>query len=295
MKHSFLTSTSAVFLAAAIFVIGCNKETSLSTAITEEAIALTNSTQEDALADITFNDVFEQTMGTSDDYSIPEIGLGGAGDGVSIGLDSVDNKCFVVTISPRDRGVFPKTVTINFGATECVGKDGKRRKGKIITVYSAPMVTPGATATTRFDGFFVNGVKIEGTHIAKNNSTSNVRIFTRTVENGKLTYPSGDYVEWRATHTNTQVAGLGTPDFPFDDEFTITGGAKGVNKRDGKVIEWSRLIAEPLHKAFKCRWFDAGVVKITRNDKHSLFNYGNGNCDNKATITIEGVSKEITL
>lgn len=290
MRTSLPKNIALAGLLGIFTIIGCNKENAETPASTEETALLTQASTEDAMADIIFSDIYEQELGMLEEIGLPDIGLNNESE---IGLDSA-GRCLKVFIVPRDPFVFPKTVTFDYG-TGCVGRDGKTRRGKMITTYSAPMIKPGATAVTRFDGFFVNDIKVQGTHSTKNNSTSSLLIFTRKVENGKLTFPDGGICAWNANHTNKQIAGLGTPGFPMDDEFEITGGAKGVFEKGTNRMEWSREIAEALHKTFKCRWIDRGVVRITRNDKKATINYGNGTCDNKAVIIINGESKEITL
>lgn len=282
--------TATALFSAFIFLTACQKQLSDTTlTVTPAEAELSQAVSEDdAESEVAFNEVYENVLGNE---------TAGIGDMEPDGGDPPPDptqRCYTVTVVPRDPGVFPKTITIDFGAG-CLGRDGKTRKGKIITVYTNPLVKPGAEAVTTFDGHFVNDTKVEGRHTTKNNSTSAVRIFTRTVIDGKLSKPNGNYIKWNATHTNTQVAGLGTPAFPRDDEFNITGAARGENKRDDKINTWSRLILEPLHKRFTCRWFDKGVVKITRNNIPSLLNYGNGTCDNDATVTINGTTKNIKL
>ncbi len=200
-------------------------------------------------------------------------------------------RCFTVTVSPMERGVFPKTVVINFGSG-CIGRDGKLRKGKIITVYTGPMRVPGSKATTTFEGFKVDSVAVEGTHQVENNSTSNNLSFTTRVINGKLTWDSGRWVKWSTTRTVTQIEGNGTPLFPLDDIFTITGAGRGENSRG---VSWAHEIIEPLVKKFTCRWISKGVMRVRYNNTNALINYGNGDCDNKATVTINGRTVEITL
>ena len=285
--------TKGIATAGLMMVIGltgCEKDAKETTLSREETDNLTMVSEEDATTDMIFSDIHEQELGMLEEIGTPGIGL----NNESVGLDTV-GRCLKVSITPRDIGVWPKTVIFDYG-TGCTGPDEKTRKGKMITVYSSPIIIPGATAVTTFDGFFVNGIKVQGKHTTKNNSTASVLIFTRTVQEGKLTFPNnGGVAIWNATHTNKQIAGLGTPGFPLDDEFQISGEAKGVFEGGGKRLEWSRVIREPLHKTFKCRWIDKGVVQITRNDNKATLNYGAGTCDNKAVITINGVSKEITL
>jgi hypothetical protein len=39
----------------------------------------------------------------------------------------------------------------------------------------------------------------------------------------------------------------------------------------------------------------SGTVSIIKNDATSILDFGNGECDNLATITIDGITKEIRL
>ena len=39
----------------------------------------------------------------------------------------------------------------------------------------------------------------------------------------------------------------------------------------------------------------SGVVENVKNDSKATLDYGNGDCDKLATITINGVTKEIVL
>jgi hypothetical protein len=299
-RKTFQLALAATALLTAFTITGCQKQVNTTTETDDPTELTFLATEDDAEAEVAFGDVGDQAMGVDGEIGLGQSDLfnGGATEGetseIDFGNDPVTNRCFTITVTPKEPLAFPKTVTIDYG-DGCKGRDGKVRKGKIITVYSKPLIVPGAQAVTEFANYYLDSVKVEGKHIIKNNSTSAVLVITRIVQNGKLTKPNGNYISWNAEHSNTQVAGLGTPGFPRDDEWNITGGARGEVVRGGKTLTWSRLIVEPLHKAFVCRWIDKGVVKITRNDQTALLNFGAGTCDNKAVIIKDGVRKEITL
>lgn len=292
----------AIFTISGIFFNSCKKE---SVTTSNDPVATTNTQvamQDDAEADGIYDNVFDNVMADDEVGVGASIGIFGSAnlgsDGKEVpgspnGVDSAD-RCFKVTREPGTPGVFPKTITIDFGAG-CTCKDGHIRKGKIVTVYTGRMIVPGSKATTTFVDYYVDSVKVEGTHEIANNSTQQSRIFTRTVTDGKLSKPNGNYIKWSATHTNTQTAGLGTPLYPLDDEFDITGPAQGENKHGADIFTWSRSITKALHKKFTCRWFVSGTITITRNGNTGTFDYGNGDCDNRATLTIGSSVKEITL
>ena len=96
----------------------------------------------------------------------------------------------------------------------------------------------------------------------------------------------------------TQTEGNGTPLYPLDDVFSIKGETNGTVKRDSVFYQWAaRTLADnPLIKKWTCRWIVKGKVAIRRsNSDVAILDYGTGNCDNKATITVNGAVYEITL
>lgn len=90
--------------------------------------------------------------------------------------------------------------------------------------------------------------------------------------------------------------GLGTPFWPKDDVFTINSEVEGATKTNTVFFNWTSKTLEPLIKNYICRWIVKGKIGIAKsNTDTAVIDYGNGDCDNKATITINGLSKEITL
>ncbi|CAN5477389.1 hypothetical protein BH10BAC3_BH10BAC3_26240 [soil metagenome] len=270
------------------FFTSCQKQVTDTDNKADSEIILASA--DDLEADIVFNDVYNNVGNVNEDIAFGETQIGAD----TQSNDPMSPHCYTITITPTTLGVFPKTVTIDFGAG-CLCKDGKTRKGKIITIFTGRLKIPTSKAITTFDGYFVNNIHVEGTHVIQNNSSSDVRIITRTVTDGKLTKPNNNFILWNATHTNTQVAGSGTPNYHLDDEFTITGNATGQNNRNAKTSTWSRLIVEPLHRKTNCKWFDKGTVDITHNSHDAMLDFGDGTCNNQAMVTYNGITKEITL
>ena len=273
-------------------IVSCKKETSQDgTEAQQQQEASMVSSESDAEAEIVFNDVFDDAMGVND-----EVGIEGVGT-----LNRI-TPCYTITITRTNpSAVFPVRIVVDFGTTGCRGLDGHIRKGKIITEYTNRLLIAGAVATTTFDGFYVDSIKVEGTHKIANTSTSNItRQFTVDVTNAKLTKPSGNFVEWSNHKVITQAEGLGTAT-PFDDIFKIEGTAHGRVKRGALLVAWESNILEPLIKKFSCRWIAKGKVKAVRINTTAtspwvaVLDFGDGTCDNQAVITINGVSHQITL
>ncbi len=293
MKTSILTkSTLAFLLLGALTFTSCKKESST---VSDET-AVETSTESNTEAEAAYDDVFDNTMGigveSGEDLGITgSVGVFGRMESGNYTGRVDSNRCFTITVVPQTPGVFPKTVTMDFGAG-CLGRDGKLRKGKIITVFTGKMKIPGSKATTTFDGYKVDSVTVKGTHEVTNNSLSNNNIFTTKVIEGKLIWNSGRWVTWSSVRTVTQLEGNGTPNWPIDDIYSITGGGRGENSRGNS---WAHEVIEPLIKKFTCRWISKGVLRIRFNNTNGVLNFGNGECDNKATLTVNGNVKIITL
>lgn len=299
MKLSFKSAALATlfFSLSVLLVTSCQKENSQNgTADEQEQAASKASSEADAEAEVIFNGVFDDAMGVND-----EVGIGGTGVFGRI------NACPTVIIVRTTANAFPVRVTLDFGVAGCTGPDGHFRKGKVITTYTGRLLVPGAMATTTFDGFYVDSVKVEGEHKITNVSTPYTppappvdRKFKVEVINGKLTKPSGNFVEWNSVKYIIQVEGLGTV-VPLDDIFKIEGNSRGRVKRGALLVLWESNIIEPLFKRFTCRWIVRGKVKTVRvaaavtSPWIAILDFGNGNCDNQAVVTINGIPHQITL
>jgi hypothetical protein len=296
MKLRFNSPILATILVAftVLFIVSCQKEDSQNgTADEQEQAASQASGEADAEADVIYNGVFDDAMGVND-----EVALGGTG------VFGRPNACPTVTIIRLNApNPFPARVVLDFGAG-CTGPDGHFRKGKVITTYTNRLLVPGAIATTEFDGFFVDSVKVEGVHKitneGNNTTTPPLRKYKVEVINGKLTKPSGNFIEWNSTKTITQVEGVITPT-PLDDVLKIEGGSRGRVRRGALLVGWESNIREPLMKRFTCRWIVKGIIRTVRVNLGATspwvaeLNFGTGNCDNQAILTINGIPRQITL
>lgn len=280
------------------FAISCNKETSLS-GTDEQETASQVSGEADGVAEEIFGGLFDDAMGASNDVGV-------SGSGIFFGrTDTLTPvpRCFTITITHPNNTPFPTRVVVDFGTSGCPGPDGRVRRGKVITEYSARLITPGATAVTEFDGFYVDSFKVEGRHIITNIGSLSplVRKFKVEIEQGKLTNPNGNYIEWNSTKTINQIEGLLTPDIPIDDIFRIEGSAHGRVLRGNLLVGWESAIIEPVVKRMTCRWLVKGKIRIIRQNRPAndpwiaVLDFGNGLCNNQATLTINGRTHQITL
>jgi hypothetical protein len=289
----------AFSLIGALTISSCKKEDSFSAATTETEAVETATTQEataqEADAEAQFDDVFNITASMNNSQVGEDLGVSANVSGLfELGSTTSTNTapCFTITVVPNIPHVFPKTVTIDFG-NGCLGRDGKFRKGKIVSIYTNPMVVPGAKVSTTFIRYQVDSLKIEGTHITENTSTSNMQGWKVVVIDGKvINVNTNRWIKWNSTKDVLQIAGNGTPHFPMDDIYKITGNARSVNS-GGHT--WAALVTDPLIKKFACRWIVQGTIRLVRDGRVAILDYGDGRCDNLAVIIINGVRHVITL
>lgn len=193
------------------------------------------------------------------------------------------NGCPVVTVTPEGPN-FPKTIVVDYGDQGCTGPRGRLRQGRIIITQSALMNQSGAVRTVAFDNHRVDGVAVQANVTLTNTGVDaqGNASFSRTVQNGSLAYPNGQTATWSSSHTVTQTAG-GNTTIRTDDVFRISGAINGVNRRGA---DFNMTITEPLVKAGNCSWITAGVKTFTVGDLIRTLNYGDGACDNEATLTL---------
>lgn len=189
--------------------------------------------------------------------------------------------CATVTVSPQTG--FPKTILLVFDST-CTSPRGLIRKGTVRIVISDSIRRPGSTAVMTFENYFVNGFKREATTTWTNTSLPPVKSWERKVENGKITGPAGAYWLYQSIKTVTQTAGSSTVQ-PFDDVYSIAGNGSVTNP--GGITRTS-TITEPLQKKYACANIDKGKIRFEGPNHFAVLNYGNGECDRIATISIDG-------
>lgn len=290
----------ALTVLIAIMLHACKKEESETLTPAEEEQAAVAIATAEAEMEFAFNDVFDNVLGVNGELGIPGAGIFGRFASRS-GVERTDSiACFHVSISPLQPGVFPKTVTLDFG-NGC-STLGHTRSGKITTVYTGRLLIPGSSATTTFDNYSIDNLKVSGTFKITNTATTGTlqKQFAVEITDARITRPDGNYAQWSSERTEKQVEGNGTETHK-DDIFSITGSGHGQVKSGNLIFLWNSKIVEPLMKKFICRWIVKGQVQTRRETLpagspwQATLDYGSGNCDSKATLTVNGQTREISL
>jgi hypothetical protein len=277
MKSKFFLPIAVVL---ALLASSCEKSSKL-------AEADLNLADDDAITEAIFDDVFSSV-------DIATIALDGImKSGFTKGNLLVTDSCPVITVNHPDETTWPKVITIDYGAG-CTLND-VTRKGKIIINTSAPRHVTGSTRSVTFDGYYFNGIKVEGTKAIENlgpNSNQNI-VIAITLTDGKITLPDGKTIEREVDREREWIAGMNTPRYIWDDECLITGTTSGKNIND---VGYTTTITTPLHWKRACRFIVEGVILIERVGVEPVeLDFGDGECDPKATIRRGEEEKEINL
>ncbi len=263
----------AALFANTVLMISCNREKGNSKDNDTEM------SKDNSLAEFTYNDA----LNIADEAS-------NVNSGDNLGNYKTASNCATVT---KDTTANPRTITVDFGPTNCLCNDGRYRRGKVLVTYTGKYRDAGSVHTIGFDNYFVNDNKIMGSKTVTNMgfNASNQSYFS-VVVNGKIIKANTtDSIVWSSNRTRTWIQGESTPTWT-DDIYEITGNGSGQNKNGSFTMN----IIQPLVKDLSCTWFTSGKVELQPSGKLlRTIDYGNGSCDNSATVLINGNTYTITL
>ena len=255
----------------------------------------TTSSEDNELAENMFNDVFKVVEETAQEEDLE-------GEGKTERMERSFGSCATVTIDPPlPDQTFPKTITIDFGTSGCTGDDGRVRTGKIVAVMSGLYREEGTVIDVTPDNYTVNGYSVNGSKTITNNGRngSGNLSYSVNVSNAKIISPDGDEVSWNSTRTREWIEGEETNFWTdglsgiLDDVYLITGNASGTN-RDGRAF--TVTITKALRAQLDCRWITSGTIELEPDKlKKRTIDFGNGGCDNEATVEISDKSYTIRM
>ena len=268
---SFATLSLFLLIALAFNNISCNKDDS-----DKDQLAAQNNSD----AENVFSDVFKQVDVVSKDTTF----------GITVGTMSTN--CATVTVTPVGL-TYPKTITIDYGTSNCEGADGRFRRGKIIATTTGKYRDSLTTISVSFDNYYINDNKVFGTKTITNKGHNNLGnlYYTIKVENAGVITENGT-ISWNSVRTREWVSGASTFDIA-DDIYSITGSASGITTDGNSFIV---TITKALRAELSCMWITSGTVEITPQGLSTrIIDFGDGTCNRDATVLINGETFNIVL
>jgi hypothetical protein len=194
------------------------------------------------------------------------------------------------------------TKTIDFGTAGCTLNNGNVVRGKIIITFVYQPNATSHTVTYTFDNFYHNNIKFEGTKtFTRSRTTATATSPSHPIVVMQLemtiTMPNGDIYTRVGSRTRELVEGFNTENIFLDNIYRITGSWTTTNQNGN---QHTATITEPLMAKMSCIAVNKpilarGIITFVRNNVTSTLNYGNGECDNLAVFTINGVSFTIVI
>lgn len=289
MKTYFCTNhilaAAITVVAVTTFFLACSKDNNNTPAADESDRKALSGAAYEARAAMLYNDLFEVALqaGQSESLNNGRITL------KEPFFQKLGN-CFNPSLTPANPAKWPKTLTLDFGAA-CAGTDGRVRAGKMVLNISSFILKPGSTITITLDNYSVNGIPLQGIKTIVNQSTAAGLKYTTQVKDGELKLDTLLF-RYSSERTVTQTGGTATPLDIEDDVYSITGTAT-LTYPDGGIVTCAAR--EPLVKALTCAWTDRGKTEITFDRISAILDYGNGICDDSATIYMGDKVKGIKL
>lgn len=267
MNKQMIKTTGILIILIALIIGGCQKESTTSTAI----VPGDSNTSEGSI--VIGDKTFEGLNGIIDGFMATS-GLKSAAIG----------SCPSITATLSNS--FPIAITIDWGATGCTGaEDGIARSGKVIASLSGLMNVTNSVATFTFADFVNNGNKITGVHRITYKGLNPVNNWPRyaVFTEAKIEFPDKKFISYRAEYIRLQSEGSATLAVA-DDVWRIEGSSSGTT-RGG--TSWTASYPSAVVKKSSCQWFSSGSVLVTPlGEVPRTINFGDGTCDNKATLTI---------
>lgn len=198
------------------------------------------------------------------------------------------NDCPTVTV---DETASPQTMTIDFG-TSCTGKDGKVRSGQII-VTSTSFNTFPSVRTKTFDQFVVSGKEVEGSIVQTISQDHENNVRTAVIQEN-ITITDGEGSVQRIANTTRRYRR--NQPASRRDNVVISWGTVVLIRASGVILTKTTTPATPLVFKVSCHQIVRGIVSFATNNGRSwTIDYGNGDCDRKATLTNGEKTKVINL
>lgn len=261
-------------------------------------------TQDEALleksAEITLTEVKLEAVATASDYEIEfyanaeEVLSGWCRMGKkwkwTNKLHYLANQCPDVTVVEGDKDGYPKVITLNYGDSTVL-KNEKVLSGIIVIEISGPRNSTSYTRRITYDNFSVDTIQIAGTSlisVEKENET-----FRNCTSDLTFTINNETLITRTANRVWTWIEGMETTEDQTDDVIHIDGSVTATSGSD----TYKKEIIEPLVRLGDCHYIVSGIVTITLNGVLiSTLNYGDGECDDVATMTAsDGTTSEVDL
>lgn len=203
--------------------------------------------------------------------------------------------CLNISIIRNENGeLWPLNKVLDYGTENCEDFLGNQRRGIINISISDWWRNIGSVRQIKFEDYYFNDNKLEGVKTITNtglNESGNLT-FSKQIEGASITYPDGTSVKWDCIRNSELIEG-GESFIFADDVWSVTGSGTGINATGQS---YTVNITSALIYNNGCFFPVSGIVEIvTEGGNTEIINYGNGECDTQATLTVGDITTVIDL
>jgi len=196
-------------------------------------------------------------------------------------------ECATVTVTHPEGTPFPKVITIDYGEVNCQVRPHVWKRGNVIISISDTIINLNAQRVVTFEDFYINDHEVSGSRILTNLGENSDGHLVFDINND---FSVGEWTR-QATGTKTWIEGFNSNG--YSDNVFLLDGSSSTTRPGGVLI--NRTITEPLKVDRACGYITEGILTIQWNGNSAVIDFGDGTCDDAATITYNGEVYEIDL
>jgi len=184
------------------------------------------------------------------------------------------------------------TATIYFN--HCPGRNGHTRDGYIIVTYSGGNYwTMGAQWDVTFDNFYIDDMAVTGTRHVENIGPESNGCTWNIDANLVFTRSNSSSRTWSSTRTREIIEGYGDTTCS-NHVYKINGTATHADSESGNSAD---LTFANIIRDLDCGYITSGTITVVPNNNRPqrVIDFGNGDCDDIATVTRNGNTRTIHL
>lgn len=242
---------------------------------------------------ITIQEALDLTAGAMEDKGVAEGRVKQGGSHDNYGCAPSVNLTLNIDRNQPDQIIYSGTIIINYGdGSSCSSTD--KRTGKITDVFTITVNTKNKLAfvakeTLTFENFIKGNTSYDGAIAVATNSGKKTTVSSTGMTVG---YADGTTASWN-----------GSLAFAYEDvskkkgELKIGGNISGTSRQG---MPFTATITNDLLFKTGCLGLTkqipvSGKVSITTNGASSTVDYGDGTCDKKYTVTVDGEGEDYTF
>lgn len=178
-----------------------------------------------------------------------------------------------------------KMISVDFGTSGCKTPSGQTISGKL-TLSIASQVVKAQMENLSVNGTSLNGTLEVGGLYSKGSNpeiTANATNLTVTADGKSSTFTMAMKMKWNA--------GFATYENKSDDDISYSvNGNMSVSEGTFDITT-----SKDVHYKGSCDYMLAGIMEFKKGTESTKIDFGNDTCDDKATISAGGYSKEVDL